>query len=406
MKHLDMALNAWQKITRVLPGKPFGDGKDGDYSSSSIPTMTRQSCSGSANSTTLSLGAAGFANGDVILIHQTRGTGAGQWEINQVSSGGGTTSLTLKVALKYTYTDSGASQAQVVKIPRYKNVTVPSGATWAVPGWDGNVGGILAFACNGVLTPTGTISANSAGHLGGAGTNSSTESVGYANQGEGSGGAGSATSAANGSGGGGGNKVSGSANGSGAGGGGNGTAGTTGQKKGANAGVGGTIIGNNSLTEIGLGGGGGGARQWESGSAGAGGKGAGIIFIFAKKIVTISSIIAIGANAGSSSCNAGKPDDRRVLGNAGGGAGGSILLCSEIIDIGTDKLNVVGGSGATGGTNCWSTANGGAGGKGRIAVYYGKSLSGSVSSTYYGTLTTEKDTGLVEAQGVGTYWFM
>lgn len=137
-------LNAWQKIDRVLPGKPFGDGVDGDYSSGTIPTITYRSCSGSSGSTTLTLGSPGFSNGDIILIHQTRGTGAGQWEINKIVSGGGTASLTLQYQLQYTYTDSGDSQAQAIKIPRYNNVTCSG--TWTVTAWNGDIGGIFPLA--------------------------------------------------------------------------------------------------------------------------------------------------------------------------------------------------------------------------------------------------------------------
>ena len=405
-----MALNAWQKITRVLPGKPFGDGKDGDYSSSSIPTMTRQSCSGSANSTTLSLGAAGFTNGDIVLIHQTRGTGAGQWEINQVSSGGGTTSLTLKVALKYTYTDSGASQAQVVKIPRYKNVTVPSGATWTVPGWDGNVGGILAFACNGVFTPTGTISANSAGHSGGGGGLVQQNSNAHGVQGEGTGGAGArGVQSANGSGGGAGLCIiPGYGGGGGGGGGGNGVAGSAGGDIWASnvPGSAGSSAGSSDLIKMALGGGGagGGADAYadsETSTGGAGGKGAGIVLIIGKTINAPTSIVSNGANGSNAGTVGGS---YRHAGGGGGGAGGSILIMGHTVNIGTNKLSTTAGAG--GAPSRSEGNNGGAGGKGRIAVYYGKSLSGSVSSTYYGTLTTEKDTGLVEAQGVGTYWFV
>ncbi len=137
-----MALNDWQKLTRVLPGKPFGDGSDGAYSSATIPTMTYESCSGTSGSTSLTTAGTSLANGDIILIHQSRGTGVGQWEINKVASGGGTTSITLSQPLQYTYTDSGSSQAQAVVIPQYTNVTVQSG-TWTLSDWAGNTGGLL-----------------------------------------------------------------------------------------------------------------------------------------------------------------------------------------------------------------------------------------------------------------------
>src|SRR3990167_921371 len=152
-------LNAWQRIDRVVSGKPFGDGSDGALSSATIPTMLVDSCSGSATSTTLTTAGSTFANNDILLIWQVRGTGVGQWEVNKVASGGGTGTLTLSQALNYTYTDSGDSQAQAVKISQYTNVTVQTG-TWTLEDWAGNTGGVLVFAANGTLTVTGTISAN------------------------------------------------------------------------------------------------------------------------------------------------------------------------------------------------------------------------------------------------------
>lgn len=204
-------LNDWQKLDRVLNGQPFGNGVDGAYSSATIPTLTKDSCSGTATSTTLTTTGSTFANGDVLLIHQTRGTNCGVWEINRVSSGGGTTSLTLQIALNYTYTDSGASQAQAVKVPQYTDCTVQSG-TWTVPTWDGNVGGVAPFAIKGTLTVTGTISAmgnNASGRTPGSGTGYSGGIGGGGSsdpgtQGEGEVGAGAQSTAANGEGGGGG----------------------------------------------------------------------------------------------------------------------------------------------------------------------------------------------------------
>src|SRR3990172_6673859 len=206
---------------RIFPGLPFGNGSDGDYSSATIPTMTSRSCSGSFNSTTLGLSSAGFVNGDVLLIYQTRGSGAGNWEVNRIISGGGTTSLTLLRELANSYTDSGSSQAQCIKVSQYANVTVQSG-TWSLVDWDGDVGGILTFACNGILTITGTISADSRGYRGGDGTVGSTPN--YSGEGN------NATNLLDtgdtgGSGGG---------TGTGGGGGGNGTAGSNGQTAGTN----------------------------------------------------------------------------------------------------------------------------------------------------------------------------
>ena len=108
------ALNAWQKISRVL-ASDFGDGASGSATISSDPN-TRATITGTATQTTGTAGSTAFANGDLVMLHQTRGTGAGQWEINRVASGGGTTSLTFSKALQYTY----GPDAQIIKIPRIR----------------------------------------------------------------------------------------------------------------------------------------------------------------------------------------------------------------------------------------------------------------------------------------------
>ena len=156
-------LNSWQKITRVLPGMPFGSGVDGalTISSNTTQSVANASCSGSSGSATLTLGAAStFSNNDVVMIHQTRGTNVGQWEINRISSGGGTTTLTLSKNLQYTYTDSGASQAQIVKIPMYTSITANSSRTWSSSTWNANVGGFLLCAARTGITFTGNFNSS------------------------------------------------------------------------------------------------------------------------------------------------------------------------------------------------------------------------------------------------------
>lgn len=403
-----MALNSWQKITRVLPSNPFGRGTLGAYSSATIPTMTKDSCSGTATSTTLTTSGSTFANGDLLLIHQTRGTGAGQWEIALVSSGGGSTSLTLSTALQYTYTDDGAAsqtdgtgllrpnQAQAVKINEYTDVTAQSG-TWTTPNWDGGTGGILTFACNGTFTPTATLSgvggnstagtsgyptgARSAGFAGGRADVANTDADSSGECGEGSAANMYYTNgAANGNGGGAGHGKPGAYGAGGS----HATSGGTGNScegAGCTIATAGSTVGDANLQALFLGGGGGGACRSTGDNCGGGGAGGGIYAIWAKTISAPTNILAYGGN-GSGTTRGG-----------GGGAGGSILLCAQTVDIGTDKLSTAAGSGGTGG---------GAGGKGRIAVYYGGSLSGSVSSTYYGSLTTELDSSLFVATSGAT----
>lgn len=387
-----MALNSFQLLTRVLPGQPFGDGADGAYSSATAPTMTKDSCSGTATTTTLTTTGSTFANGDILKLVQMRGTGVGQWEIVKVASGGGSTSLTLSTALQYTYTDSGASQAQAIKIFRYTDVTVQSG-TWTPPAWDGNVGGILTFAANGTVTPTGTINVG--------GTNGGTSSIGlggsyagatgggyrggtsrssYANQqsdqGEGSAAASSQSQSANGSGSGGSyTPQSFSKRGSG------GSHATQGDL-GSGGGVQGSTVGDTNLQALFMGAGGSGCSNGANNTYwfGQAASGGGIFSMFAKTILSPTNIFSKGGNGG----------DGDFENDGGSGAGGSILICGGTVDIGTDKLSVIGGS---------SVVNGG---KGRIAVYYGTSLAGTISSSLYGSYTNAQDGSLVESGGASS----
>jgi hypothetical protein len=377
-------LGEYQKITRVLPGFPFGDGKDGalTISGDTSQSVANASCSGSATSTTLTLGAAStFANGDVVLIHQTRGTGVGQWEINKIGSGAGGTTLTLSTALNYTFTDSGASQAQVYTVPRYTTVTVNSGKTWSPnQAWDQNIGGILTFAAKVSATITGNISASAVGFLKGS---SSAEDQTYGHQGEGTIGAGDTNSKdANGNGGGGGEKESGTSNAknaSGGGGGGYALAGTTGPTQagsdnpqaGAKAGgTGGSAVDATDLTTMNFGGGGGaGGTGQGGGNNDAGGNGAGIIIAFVK-VYTVTGDVSV---------NGGAAQDTYDLGGGGGGAGGSCLIQCNTATLGTAKITAAAGAG--GAQNLYG-GGGGAGSVGRIAIHHSGTVSGTTNPTF------------------------
>lgn len=61
--------------------------------------------------------------GDIVLIHQSQGNGAGCWEINKALSQflGGTTSYQLEKALKCNYSTGGNNHAQILRVPQYSN---------------------------------------------------------------------------------------------------------------------------------------------------------------------------------------------------------------------------------------------------------------------------------------------
>lgn len=373
---------------------PFGSGVDGALSSATIPTITRDYCSGNADSTTLTTSASTFATGDLILIHQTRGTGVGQWEINRVATGGSSTP-TLQVALKYTYTTSGGSVAQAIKIPQYLNTTIQSG-TWTLPSWDSVAGhgGIFPIAIRKVLTGTGNVvaSGNNGGTsdatgsvaggvgIGFKGGDTLTAVAGTSPQGEGTAGAGTTSTNANGNGGGGATNSGGS--GAGGGGGSNVVQGTNGNGGGgAVGGTKGNSVGSADLTNINLGGGGGSGHTQNSTATerGSGGAGGGIIMIFTDDIELSGTFNLNGGNGGA------------AYADGGGGAGGSCLIVCRTATLGSNLITATGGVG--GGDP--SGAGGGTGGVGAIAVHH----SGTVTGTTNPTFTDVSDPSLIESLG-------
>lgn len=385
-----------QSISTYRPGFPFGDGTDGDLTVSSnatwgsgTPSVPIQSCSGTVNTTALTIAAAStFANGDLVFIHHSRGTtqNTGGWEVNRISSGGGTTTLTMQDNLDYTYTDSGADQSQVIKILEYDDVTLNSGITWTVPAWGGDTGGIMVFAARGAVTISGTITGNGAngtdindnvqpGDQGGF-RGGKTNEGGIGGNGEGTGGDRTAlgftidgTTSANGNGGGGGPTGGGAGAGAG---GGNGAAGSNSAQA-----TGGNAVGTVSLSAILFGGGGGGGGGVNN--QGSGANGGAMCVIFAKSFATPTSITLNGGNGG---------DAGTETNGGGGGGGGSFLLKCQTATLGSSVVTSSGGTATDGGGN---------GGVGRISIHHSGSVTGTTSPTYNDTT----DGTLIEAGGAG-----
>jgi hypothetical protein len=348
----------------------FGDGSDGDLviSSNTTEAPIDSSCSGTIGTTSLSATNASFTTGQKILIHQSRGTGVGQYEVNKIASYTAGTITTVD-PLDYTYTDSGASQAQVRVLKQYSSVTVNTSITYTAKDWGGDVGGILAFLCSGATTVTGTITATGKGFRGGAGS----QTLNGAYQGEGNAGVGAISNrAANGSGGG-----AGIGNGGAGGGGGNGVAGSNGPPNVSLEGIGGGTTGNASLTNAVFGGGGGGGNA--SDTASSGGAGGGLVFIFAKTISVGTAVSANGAAGGATS-----PTTNGCAG--GGGGGGSVLIKSQNATLGTNLVTASAGAGGDG------YFDGGAGGAGRIHLSYLTSYSGTTTPT----IDVSQDTSLTD----------
>lgn len=345
----------------------FGDGTDGNLTISGNTTEAPidSACTGTGGTYTLSATNGSFTTQQEILIHQTQGTNAGTWmRTSIVGYTAGT--ITTADALNITY----GTGAQVRVLKKYGNVTVNGGVTWTAKAWNGTVGGILAFLCNGTLTVTGSINATGCGFRGGAATNgTNSKQAGY--QGEGTGGVGGVTYVANGNGGGGGNTTGGLDGVGGGGGGGNGSGGAAGNDGQANGGYSGGTSGNNALTTLTFGGGGGGgANGPRSVSCPAGGSGGGIVFCYASTVVTITGSIISGGNNGGTGSG-------EYFVASGAGAGGSVLIKGITVDVGSNKITC---PGATGGASYFNP-QGGNSGYGRVHVDYYTSITGSTTPT-------------------------
>ena len=358
----------------------FGSGKNGSPAVSGT-INTYAACTGTATQTSLTTTLSASA-GDVILIHQSQGTGAGQWEINAVLADAGAT-LTLAYPLAYTY----GTGAQCVLVPQYTGGTISGAVTGTA--WNGSIGGIIALMSNGGLTVSGSITATSLGFRGGTGTDTSSQ-VGWQAEGHTGAASGSRSAAKNGSGGGGGDYNSGSnPHPGGGGGGGNGASGYSSVNVGGTAkpGVGGDATGSAQLTTSLFGGGGGkGSFRWTGGSGGNGGAGGGCIFIFSKNITVSGSIVSTGG-AGGNVTYTPNTDDTLGVGGGGSGAGGSILIKTQEAILDTNKVTA---SAGTAGTGLWDNGamNGGTGGVGRIHIDYADTYSGTTTPAINATQVT------------------
>lgn len=74
---------------------------------------------------------------------------AGNFELREVFSVSGTTNITLTCPLQNNYSDDGA--AQVIRVPRYQNLTLNANTTITAPTWNGLINGVVAVEVNGNL---------------------------------------------------------------------------------------------------------------------------------------------------------------------------------------------------------------------------------------------------------------
>jgi hypothetical protein len=329
-------------------------------------TYTPNTYSGGANGVegddTMTVSNAGaFNQGDHILIHQSVGPTAGQWELNAVQAINGN-SLKLAKALIHEYvTDasnsSGMSRAQVVIAASYNTFEVVNGGvvrpSTGLPNGTSSTysGGIVYIRARQLTVKNGgTIHADEYGYQ-------SNHNVGWntwspAGQSE------CGTHEINGqsnncSGGGGGyansNYCSTGSN-HGSGGGGNQTAGQTGYNNGGgqSGGTGGAAKGTGDGSVLHFGGAGGEIVDYNGGTGGG--------------LVVLGADTVIVEDGGRISADGGSGTDAGCRAGTGGGAGGTVAIFATNADLGGD-VRTFGGSGYN---HSHASANGGDGGEGWV----------------------------------------
>lgn len=162
-----------------------------------VNTSTYLTVNALAGATTLrvnnsAMTGAGFSSslqaGDLVLIIQMQGASisiqnnsnfgqivsynnAGQYELRCVSSVPNSTTINLTVPLTKTFSQIG--HVQVIRVPRYSSLNVPSGSSLRPANWNGNTGGVLVMEVEGNATINGTLTATGRGFRGGSFENNS-----------------------------------------------------------------------------------------------------------------------------------------------------------------------------------------------------------------------------------------
>lgn len=376
-------LNPWNRVDWVIPGRPSGDGIHGTYNpTTSTKTEVDSTCVGTLGAMILNCAPnPSFAEGDLILIHQTQGAGHGNFEWNKIQSyDNGTGEIGLKKPLSYDY----STGAQVIVVNRYKTATFGIGVVLTAKKWNGSTGMILPLIVQNSILGPGGVSLKGRGFRGGVGRAAPGNPGGLGDQGESSTSLGSASTA---------NNVMG-------GGGGWGYAGTDGRKSGAGGGNGvdgsdgGTAGGTNGLASKGVAGGnteltsleGGGAGGGPGGGAGesvGNGSDAGGIFIGAAKHFDDEFVIDLGSDNSLANTHA----------SGGVGAAGSALIMTQTGDFGTNKITALPGTAGAAATV------GGNGAVGRVAIHHSKDITGTTNPTFTDvldpTLKTKSGGGLL-----------
>ncbi|MSP60208.1 MAG: hypothetical protein EXR72_07665 [Myxococcales bacterium] len=327
-----------------------------------IINTVASAAAGVTGSTALSLSLpAGFAAGQIVLLHQSQGQGVGAWELNYISALAGNNATLLR-PLQNDYLIGGKDRAQAVMVPQHSNLSVAVNSTITAPPWSGNTGGILVFLASGTVKLDGAISMAGRGYRGPLKPGMIKFPGG---QGEGTPGIGAVSINANGTGGGGGGRDQCECCFAGSGGGGaHAQGGVVGQVGGGcePAGkAGGPAVGDTQLATLFFGGAGGAGASDDTGTGGDGANGGGIIYIATPSLTlnASGSINASGDKGGLETNGSGCGS-----GGGGGGAGGAVFLRATAGSLGNSQVSAQGGIGGDDPNNCG--VGGGAGSTGRI----------------------------------------
>src|SRR5690554_864500 len=103
----------------------------------------------------------------------------GKYEYAEVLSVSGTNTIRVTCPLKNSYEIGTNHRAQIVRVPRFENLTVPNATSIITPKWNGTTGGIIAIEVeeNLNIIGTGRISADESGFRGGNPVNNPTAGV-------------------------------------------------------------------------------------------------------------------------------------------------------------------------------------------------------------------------------------
>ncbi|HWY79453.1 MAG TPA: hypothetical protein VNW29_03785 [Candidatus Sulfotelmatobacter sp.] len=300
------------------------------------------------------------------------------WEYNfLISVSGGVAAFKYPLTINCNYSGLGS---QIITGNPYASVVINSGVTINPPSWDGSKGGRIIWFARDSWDNEGTIDFSGRGFRGGQAVGGSAE--GYT--GEGTGGVSTQNQQTpNGNGGGGGgysnnspwNQGNGGAGGSNVTSGENGTATGGGNNSNGGAGQAGiTTTSSDGVTSNFGGSGGSGGVISSGGNSGSGGNGGGCLDVISRRITNNGTINFNGNN--------GQGNVQYHSGAGGSGAAGFGIFKGQIINLGGSITALGGAHQFRNGSNA-GDEDGGYGGNGGIAVYYGqtKSVSSNPSTT-------------------------